>query len=300
LSGGWKPPNLHAGSVRYKHFAFAVSGVETCGNNRIAIVEVKAQIQRVLADHRHVSKPRHTPSVVAHASSVQVKKLPASSSEKASHTRQPQTLLKHSAPVKQSIVTLDLEGVLVPEIWIAVAEKTGIKELRRTTRDEPNYDVLMKGRLKILADNNLKLSDIQEVIGTLRPLDGAKEFLDELRSITQVIILSDTFEEFARPLMKQLNWPTLLCHKLVIENDRVVDYKIRTPEQKQKAVAALKLLNYNVISAGDSFNDTAMLIEANVGFLFHAPENIRKQFPQFKAIEEYSDLLNSIKAELTR
>jgi phosphoserine/homoserine phosphotransferase len=206
--------------------------------------------------------------------------------------------LEHSAPVKQSIVTLDLEGVLVPEIWIAVAEKTGIAELRRTTRDEPDYDVLMKGRLKILAEHNLKLSDIQEVIGTLRPLDGAKEFLDELRTITQVIILSDTFEEFAKPLMEQLGWPCLLCHKLVIENDRIVDYKIRTPEQKQKAVAALKLLNYNVISAGDSFNDTAMLIEANVGFLFHAPENIKKQFPQFKAFEEYGDLMAVIKMEL--
>jgi len=206
--------------------------------------------------------------------------------------------LKHSAPVKQSIVTLDLEGVLVPEIWIAVAEKTGIKELRRTTRDEPDYDVLMKGRLKILAEHNLKLSDIQEVIGTLYPLDGAKEFLDELRSITQVIILSDTFEEFAKPLMKQLDWPCLLCHKLVIENDRVVDYKIRTPEQKQKAVAALKLLNYNVISAGDSFNDTAMLIEANAGFLFHSPENIKKQFPQFTAVDEYSDLMKLIKGAL--
>ena len=200
--------------------------------------------------------------------------------------------------MKQSIVTLDLEGVLVPEIWIAVAEKTGIKELRRTTRDEPDYDVLMKGRLKILAEHNLKLSDIQEVIGTLRPLDGAKEFLDELRTITQVIILSDTFEEFAKPLMKQLAWPALLCHKLVIENDRIVDYKIRTPEQKQKSVAALKLLNYNVISAGDSFNDTAMLIEANVGFLFHAPDNIKKQFPQFKAVEEYSDLMKLIKPQL--
>ncbi len=187
---------------------------------------------------------------------------------------------------------------MLPEIWIAVAEKTGIKELRRTTRDEPDYDVLMRGRLKILAEHNLKLSDIQEVIGTLRPLDGAKNFLDDLRTITQVIILSDTFEEFAKPLMKQLDWPTLLCHKLVIENDRVVDYKIRTPEQKQKSVAALKLLNYNVISAGDSFNDTAMLIEANVGFLFHAPENIKQQFPQFKAVEEYSDLMKLIKAQL--
>lgn len=200
--------------------------------------------------------------------------------------------------MKQSIVTLDLEGVLVPEIWIAVAEKTGIAELRRTTRDEPDYDVLMKGRLKILAEHNLKLSDIQEVIGTLRPLNGAKDFLDELRSVTQVIILSDTFEEFAKPLMKQLSWPCLLCHKLVIENDRIVDYKIRTPEQKQKSVAALKLLNYNVIAAGDSFNDTAMLIEANVGFLFHAPENIKKQFPQLKAVEEYSDLMKLIKAQL--
>ncbi len=200
--------------------------------------------------------------------------------------------------MKQSIVTLDLEGVLVPEIWIAVAEKTGIPALRRTTRDEPDYDLLMRGRLKILSENNLKLSDIQNVIGTLKPFTGAKEFLDELRTLTQVIILSDTFEEFAKPLMRQLGWPTLLCHKLVVENDRIVDYKIRTPEQKQKAVAALKLLNYHVISAGDSFNDTAMLIEANVGFLFHAPENIQKQFPQFKAVEEYSALLKLIKEEL--
>ncbi|MGI8965281.1 MAG: bifunctional phosphoserine phosphatase/homoserine phosphotransferase ThrH, partial [Limisphaerales bacterium] len=142
--------------------------------------------------------------------------------------------------MKQSIVTLDLEGVLVPEIWIAVAEKTGIPELRRTTRDEPDYDKLMRGRLKILDEHNLKLSNIQEVIGTLKPLDGAKEFLDELRSITQVIILSDTFEEFAKPLMKQLGWPTLLCHKLEIDNDKIIGYKIRTPEQKQKAVAAVK------------------------------------------------------------
>src|SRR3954465_6165186 len=167
--------------------------------------------------------------------------------------------------VKQSVVCLDLEGVLVPEIWIAVAEKTKIPELRRTTRDEPDYDKLMKGRLKILDQHGLKLSDIQEVIGTLRPLDGGKEFLDELRSFTQVIILSDTFEQFARPLMQQLGWPTLLCHRLTVENDRIVDYQIRIPEQKQKSVAALKLLNYYVISAGDSFNDTAMLAEAHEG-----------------------------------
>jgi phosphoserine/homoserine phosphotransferase len=201
--------------------------------------------------------------------------------------------------VKQSIVTLDLEGVLVPEIWIAFAEKTGIEKLRLTTRDIPDYEVLMKGRLKILDERGLKLRDIQEVIGTLRPLDGANEFLDELRTVTQVIILSDTFEEFAKPLMRQLAWPTLLCHRLQIdEAGRIVDYKLRTPEQKQKSVAALKLLNYNVISVGDSFNDTAMLAEAHIGILFHAPENIKKQFPQFPAVEHYGELMEMIKAAL--
>jgi phosphoserine / homoserine phosphotransferase len=201
-------------------------------------------------------------------------------------------------PVKQSIVTLDMEGVLTPEIWIAVAEKTGIKELRRTTRDEPDYDKLMRGRLKILDQHHLKLSDIQQVIGTLRPLEGAKEFLEELRSRVQVIILSDTFEQFAAPLLRQLSWPTLLCHRLVVEHDRIVDYKLRVPEQKQKAVAALKLLNYYVISGGDSFNDTAMLTEAHVGFLFRAPENVKKQFPQFKAVEAYSDFMKLIKCAM--
>jgi phosphoserine/homoserine phosphotransferase len=187
----------------------------------------------------------------------------------------------------------------VPEIWIAVAEKTGIERLRLTTRDIPDYDVLMQGRLKILDERGLKLRDIQEVIGTLRPLDGAKEFLDELRTLTQVLILSDTFEEFAKPLMKQLNWPTLLCHRLQAdETGRIVNYKLRTPEQKQKSVAALKLLNFNVISAGDSFNDTAMLAEAHTGILFHAPENIKKQFPQFPALERYEDLMQMIKSAL--
>lgn len=200
-----------------------------------------------------------------------------------------------SRAVRQSIVTLDLEGVLVPEIWIAVAEKTGISQLRLTTRDIPDYDVLMKGRLKILAEHNLGIADIQEVIGTLRPLDGAKEFLDELRALTQVIILSDTFEEFAQPLMRQLAWPTLLCHRLIIENGKVTGYKLRIPEQKREAVKALRALNYNVISAGDSFNDTAMLAAANNGFLFRAPEAIKKQFPQFPPVEEYADLLNRIK-----
>ncbi len=197
--------------------------------------------------------------------------------------------------VKQLVVTLDKEGVLTPEIWIAVAEKTGIQELRRTTRDEPDYDKLMRGRLAILDQHGLKLSDIQQVIGSLRPLDGGKEFLDELRSEMQVIILSDTFEQFATPFLRQLGWPTLLCHRLVVENDRIVDYQLRVPEQKQRAVAALKLLNYHVIAAGDSFNDTAMLIEAHVGFLFRAPDNVKKQFPQFKAVEAYGDLMRAIR-----
>jgi phosphoserine/homoserine phosphotransferase len=191
-----------------------------------------------------------------------------------------------------------MEGVLTPEIWIAVAEKTGIPELRRTTRDEPDYDKLMRGRLAILDRHGLKLSDIQQVIGSLRPLDGGKEFLDELRSFVQVIILSDTFEQFATPLLQKLGWPTLLCHRLVVENDHIVDYQLRVPEQKQKAVAALKLLNYHVISAGDSFNDTAMLLEANVGLLFRAPEAVKRQFPQFKAVEDYAALMKLIKAAM--
>ena len=197
--------------------------------------------------------------------------------------------------VKQSIVTLDMEGVLTPEIWIAVAEKTGIPKLRRTTRDEPDYDKLMRGRLKILDEHGLKLSDIQRVIGELAPLPGAKVFLDELRSVMQVIILSDTFEQFASPLLRQLGWPTLLCHRLVVEDDRIIDYQLRIPEQKQRAVAALKLLNYHVISAGDSFNDTAMLGEAHGGLLFRAPDNVKRQFPQFKAVEEYEDLMRLIR-----
>ena len=200
--------------------------------------------------------------------------------------------------MKQSLVTLDMEGVLTPEIWIAVAEKTGIPELRRTTRDEPDYDKLMRGRLEILDRHGLKLSDIQNVIGTLKPLEGGKEFLDELRSLIQVIILSDTFEQFASPLIRQLGMPTLLCHRLVVENDRIVDYRLRIPEQKQRAVAAFKLLNYHVISAGDSFNDTAMLTEAHVGFLFRAPDNVKKQFPQFKAVEGYADLLELIRSAI--
>ncbi len=197
--------------------------------------------------------------------------------------------------MKQSIVTLDMEGVLTPEIWIAVAERTGIAELRRTTRDEPDYDVLMRYRLGLLDRHGLKLADIQAVIGALRPLEGAREFLNELRSFLQVIILSDTFEQFASPLLRQLGWPTLLCHRLIVEHDRITGYQLRVAEQKQKAVAALKLLNYHVIAAGDSFNDTAMLIEAHVGCLFRAPENVQRQFPQFRAVETYADLMELIK-----
>lgn len=170
--------------------------------------------------------------------------------------------------MKQTIVTLDLEGVLVPEIWIAFAEKTGIEELKLTTRDIPDYDELMQGRVNILNKNKLTLSGIQEVIGTLSPLEGAKAFLDELRSLTQVIILSDTFEDFAQPLMEQLAWPTIFCHRLEIEGDRIANYRLRQPDQKRKAVAAFKSLNYKVIAAGDSFNDTTMLSEADVGYLF--------------------------------
>jgi phosphoserine/homoserine phosphotransferase len=207
--------------------------------------------------------------------------------------------LEPSAPVKQSIVTLDMEGVLTPEIWIAVAEKTRIPELRLTTRDVPDYDVLMRGRLRLLDEHGLKLSDIQAVIGSLRPLDGALDFLRQLRALTQVIILSDTFEQFAQPLLRQLEWPTLLCHRLDVREDRVMDYKIRIPDQKQKTVAALKLLNYRVISAGDSYNDTAMLGEADVGFLFRAPANVKAEFPQFPAVDSYPDLLKLIRESLS-
>ncbi|PYM11848.1 MAG: bifunctional phosphoserine phosphatase/homoserine phosphotransferase ThrH [Verrucomicrobia bacterium] len=200
--------------------------------------------------------------------------------------------------MKQSVVTLDMEGVLTPEIWIAVSEKTRIPELRRTTRDEPDYDKLMKYRIHILDQHGLKLSDIQSVIGALRPLEGALDFLRELRSFIQVIVLSDTFEEFAQPLLRQLEWPTLLCHKLEVANDRIVNYRLRIADQKKRTVAALRHLNYNVIAAGDSYNDTAMLGEADVGCLFRAPENVKREFPQFKAVETYRELLKLVKEAL--
>ncbi len=204
-----------------------------------------------------------------------------------------------SADPRQSIVTLDLEGVLVPEIWIAVAERTGIDALRRTTRDEPDYDVLMKGRLELLAAHDLTMSVIEDVIGGLEPLPGAPAFLDELRQRTQVLILSDTFEQFGRPLMRHLGMPTLLCHRLVVTDDRVVDYRLRMPDQKRRAVQALHGLNYRVVAAGDSYNDTAMLAEADAGFLFHAPAHVIAEFPRFPALDTYDELLARISAVLS-
>ena len=207
-------------------------------------------------------------------------------------------MIDRAAP-RQCFVTLDLEGVLVPEIWIAVADRTGIAELRRTTRDEPDYDVLMRGRLQLLDQHGLTMSMIADVIGGLAPLDGALECLDELRARTQVLLLSDTFEQFGQPLMRQLGVPTLLCHRLIVENDRIVDYALRMVDQKRAAVRALHGLNYRVIAAGDSYNDTAMLAEADAGFLFHAPANIIEQFPQFPAVHEYDELLELITAQLS-
>lgn len=197
--------------------------------------------------------------------------------------------------MKQTIVTLDMEGVLTPEIWIAVAEKTGLPALRRTTRDEPDYDKLMHYRLDILDAQGIKLSDIQNVIATLDPLPGAKSFLDELRTQVQVIILSDTFEQFAQPLLRKLGWPSLFCHRLIVENDRITGYQLRQPNQKQKAVEALKSLNYQVLSAGDSYNDTHMLGAADRGFLIHAPENVKREFPQFPAVESHAELLKLLR-----
>ncbi|MBC6904896.1 bifunctional phosphoserine phosphatase/homoserine phosphotransferase ThrH [Saccharophagus sp. K07] len=189
------------------------------------------------------------------------------------------------------IACLDLEGVLVPEIWIKFSEKTGIPELRATTRDIPDYDELMKMRLGILAKHGLGLKEIQEVIATLRPLDGAAEFLNWLRARFQVVILSDTFYEFAGPLMAQLGYPTLLCHKLTVdEKGMVTNYNLRQANPKRQAVCAFKTLYYRTIAVGDSYNDTTMLAEADVGILFHAPDNVIAQFPQFPAVHTYEDL----------
>lgn len=189
------------------------------------------------------------------------------------------------------IACLDLEGVLVPEIWIEFAKKTGIEELKATTRDIPDYDVLMKQRLRILDEHSLKIQDIQEVIATLKPLEGAVEFVNWLRERFQVIILSDTFYEFSQPLMRQLGFPTLFCHRLITdETGRVVDYKLRQADPKRQSIRALQTIYYRTIAAGDSYNDTTMLAEADAGILFHAPQNVIDEFPQFPAVHTYEDL----------
>ena len=189
------------------------------------------------------------------------------------------------------IACLDLEGVLVPEIWIAFAEKTGIEELKKTTRDEPDYDVLMQYRLDLLREHKLGLNEIQEVIATLSPLEGAADFVDWLRERFQVVILSDTFYEFASPLMKQLGYPTLLCHKLETDNNgNVVDYRLRQANPKRQAIVGFKSMYYRTIAAGDSYNDTTMLAEADAGILFHAPDNVIKEFSQFPAVQTFADL----------
>ena len=199
------------------------------------------------------------------------------------------------------IVCLDLEGVLVPEIWISFAERTGIPEFRRTTRDEPNYDTLMKYRLGLLAEHGLGLPDIQKVICAMGPLPGAREFLDKLREDCEVIILSDTFYEFAHPLMRQLAWPTLFCHSLETDaSGRVVNYHLRMPEQKREAVRRFKEMNFTVVAAGDSYNDTAMLAEAHAGILFHPPQNVISEFPQYPVTLSYDELRSEIDKAFAR
>lgn len=189
------------------------------------------------------------------------------------------------------VVCLDLEGVLVPEIWIAFSERTGIPEFRRTTRDEPDYDKLMRYRIGLLDQHGLKLPDIQRVIAGMSPMEGARAFLDRLRGRFQVVILSDTFYEFADPLMQQLGRPTLFCHRLLADaSGRVVDYRLRQKDQKRNAVNALKGLNFQVLAAGDSYNDTGMLQAADAGFFIHPPENIVAQFPQFPVTRSYAEL----------
>ena len=198
-----------------------------------------------------------------------------------------------------NIVCLDLEGVLVPEIWIAFAEETGIPELKKTTRDEPDYDKLMNYRLKILKEHGLGLKEIQETIATIDPIPGAKEFLDELRSITQVIIISDTFTQFASPLMKKLGMPTIFCKTLeVAENGEITGFKMRCEKSKLTTVKALQSIGYDTIASGDSHNDLGMIEASKAGFLFRSTEQIKKDYPQYPAFEEYDELLAAIKAAL--
>ena len=198
-----------------------------------------------------------------------------------------------------NIVCLDLEGVLVPEIWIAFAEASGIPELTRTTRDEPDYDKLMKFRLGILKEHGLTLTDIQNTIAKIDPFEGAKEFLDELRSLTQVVIISDTFTQFAAPLMKKLGMPTIFCNELVVADDgMIVDYKMRVEKSKYTTVKALQSMGFETIAAGDSYNDLGMITESKAGFLFRSTEQIKKDYPQYEAFESYDELLTAIKKAL--
>lgn len=190
------------------------------------------------------------------------------------------------------IVCLDLEGVLVPEIWINFAERTGIDELRATTRDIPDYNQLMDQRLSILEHHGLGIADIQDVIATMAPMDGAVEFVDRLKSQYQLVILSDTFYEFAEPLMRQLDWPTLFCHRLKTDEGRISGYTLRMADHKREAVKAFKALNFRVFAAGDSYNDTGMLEEAELGVLFKAPQNVIADFPQLPVTNSYGDLMN--------
>jgi phosphoserine/homoserine phosphotransferase len=199
------------------------------------------------------------------------------------------------------IACLDLEGVLIPEIWIGLAERTGIEELRATTRDIPDYDVLMKQRLGLLKQHNLGIGDIQSVIDGMTPLEGASEFLDWLRANFQVVILSDTFYEFAQPLMRQLGFPTLLCHRLGIDKSgNITDYFLRQVDPKRQAVKAFHALTYRVIAAGDSYNDTTMLSEADAGILFNAPDNVIAEFPQFPSVHSYDALKEAFKTASNR
>ena len=198
-----------------------------------------------------------------------------------------------------NIVCLDMEGVLVPEIWIAFAEATGIPELKRTTRDEPDYDKLMKYRLAILKEHGLGLKEIQATIAAIDPLPGAKEFLDELRTLTQVVILSDTFEQFAKPLMEKLNWPSIFCNTLEVGPDgEITGYKMRCEKSKLTTVKALQSCGFETIAAGDSFNDLAMIQASKAGFLFKSTEAIKADHPELPAFEEFDDLLSAIKAAL--
>ena len=198
------------------------------------------------------------------------------------------------------LACLDLEGVLVPEIWINVAERTGIAALRLTTRDVPDYDELMRGRLALLDQHGLKLSDIQRVIAGMGPLEGAREFLDWLRERFQVVILSDTYYEFAMPLMRQLGWPALFCHRLEVADDRVVGYTLRQADSKREAVRAFHALNFRVIAAGDSYNDTAMLAEAEAGILFRPPQNVIDEFPQFPVARTFDEMREAFRRASVR